>query len=132
VTAIEHDFVYQTLVQTRLDACALWPTRAMPADYFSQQAENELQAKVPMLVFSGSQDPVTPRRWGEQVAMAHPNSLHIEAKGVGHGVFQYGCTTDLIAHLVEQGSLQAVDAACLQELQVRPFFVSASGGVQHD
>ena len=58
--------------------------------------------------------------------------VQVEATGIGHGVFSYGCARDLVAELVEQGSVAALDTSCLDELSTRPFFVNANGSVADD
>jgi hypothetical protein len=85
-----------------------------------------------VLIFSASQDPVTPRRWGDLVAATLSNSLHVEAKGIGHGVYAYGCVPDLVADFVDSGAVAAVAAGCLDELKARPYFLSVNGSAARD
>ena len=120
-------FMYEALVLPPIEGCKTWPSRTMPADYFAP-----VTSARPVLIFSASQDPVTPKRWAEQVAQTLPNSVQVEATGVGHGVFSYGCARDLVAELVEQGSVAALDTSCRAELSTRPFFVNANGSVADD
>lgn len=123
----DNQFVYQALVQPRVEGCKVWPSRQMPDDYFAPVVSDK-----PVLIFSATQDPVTPRRWGDLVAQTLSNSMHVEAKGIGHGVFAYGCAPALIADFVDSGSLADVDASCLNELDTRPYFLSVSGSVRRD
>lgn len=120
-------FLYEGLVRPRIEGCTLWPSRTLPADYFAPVVSD-----TPVLLFSASQDPVTPKRWAEQVAATLSNSIQVEATGVGHGVFNYGCARELVADVVEQGSVDTLDTSCLQELATRPFFVNANGSVADD
>lgn len=119
--------VYDLLVRSRVEGCRVWPARTLPADYFEPVVSDK-----PVLVFSATQDPVTPRRWGDQVAGSLGNSLHLVAEGVGHGVFAYGCTVRLISDLVERASLQDLDGSCLNELGTRPFFTTWGGSGTDD
>jgi pimeloyl-ACP methyl ester carboxylesterase len=125
--AADEVFVYQMLVQPRLEGCKVWPAREMPDDYFEPVVSDK-----PVLIFSASQDPVTPRRWGDLVAETLSNSVHVEARGVGHGVYAYGCTPGLVADFVDAGSASSLDVSCLDELKTRPYFLGVSGSVVHD
>lgn len=113
--------VYDFLVLPRIEGCKLWPSRALPGDFFTPVTSDK-----PVLIFSGTQDPVTPRRWGERIAQTLPNSLHLVASGVGHGVFAYGCAADLIGEFVASATLpHATD--CIERLATRPFFTTFGG-----
>lgn len=120
-------FVYDSLVQPRIEGCKVWPSRQLPADFFEPVVSDK-----PVLLFSATQDPVTPKRWADQVAATLSNAVSVEARGIGHGVFSYGCAADLIADVVERGSVQNLDTACLDELGSRPFFVNLNGSVIDD
>lgn len=113
--------VYDLLVLPRIEGCALWPSRELPADFFEPVSSDK-----PVLIFSGMQDPVTPRRWGERVAETLPNSLHLVAAGVGHGVFAYGCAAELIGEFVANAAFPR-STDCLERLDTRPFFTTFGG-----
>lgn len=123
----ENVFVYDMLVLPRVEGCKVWPSRTLDPEFFAPV----VSAK-PVLIFSATQDPVTPRRWGDQVAATLSNSLHLEAAGVGHGVFGYGCTTELISKLVETADLAALDTTCFANLKERPFFTTFGGSAASD
>ncbi len=118
---------YDRLVLPRVEACKVWPSRKLEQEFFAPVVSDK-----PVLIFSATQDPVTPQRWGEQVAATLGNSRHLIAKGVGHGVFGYGCATNLIAELVDTAQVQNLDATCLEKLATRPFFVSPGGSAVVD
>jgi pimeloyl-ACP methyl ester carboxylesterase len=118
---------YDTLVLPRVEACKVWPSRTLAQEFFAPVISDK-----PVLIFSASQDPVTPQRWGEQVAATLSNSRHLIAKGIGHGVFGYGCATKLIAELVDSAEVQNLDATCLDQLTTRPFFLSPGGSAVTD
>ncbi|MDY6984475.1 MAG: alpha/beta hydrolase, partial [Pseudomonadota bacterium] len=113
--------VYDFLVLPRVEGCELWPSRELPADFFAPVSSDK-----PVLIFSGTQDPVTPRRWGERVAETLPNSLHLVADGVGHGVFAYGCAADLIGQFVATAAFPP-STDCIERLDTRPFFTTFGG-----
>jgi pimeloyl-ACP methyl ester carboxylesterase len=69
---------YRVFQQTR--ACSMWPMGKIPADFREPASSN-----VPVLLFSGNMDPVTPPQRGEEVARYLPNSRHV-IRSDYHGV----------------------------------------------
>lgn len=121
-------FVYELLVQPRVETCNFWPKRDLPEAFFAPVTSDK-----PVLIFSSTQDPVTPRRWGDRVAETLSNSRHVVAEGVGHGAFAYGCTAELIGEFVATADLSGLDTACIDALGERPFFTTFGGsGVAGD
>jgi pimeloyl-ACP methyl ester carboxylesterase len=69
---------YRVFQQTR--ACSMWPQGKIPPDFREPVSSN-----VPVLLFSGNMDPVTPPQRGEEVALYLPNSRHVIIPQAGHG-----------------------------------------------
>jgi len=69
------------LVELLKAQCSVWPHKQRPANFRAP-----LTGKMPVLILSGEFDPVTPPRYGDDVAKHLPNSKHIIAKGAGHNV----------------------------------------------
>lgn len=115
-------FVYDLLVLPRVEGCNIWPARELPAEFFAPVSSDK-----PVLIFSASQDPVTPRRWGDRVAETLSNSLHLVADGVGHGTFAYGCSAELIGEFVATAGFATLDTDCIDSLAERPFFTTFGG-----
>jgi pimeloyl-ACP methyl ester carboxylesterase len=115
-------FVYDLLVLPRVETCNFWPKRTLPAEFFEPVISDK-----PVLIFSATQDPVTPRRWGDRVAETLSNSMHLVAQGVGHGTFAYGCTAELIGEFVTTASFTTLDTKCIDDLGERPFFTTFGG-----
>jgi pimeloyl-ACP methyl ester carboxylesterase len=82
---------------------------------------------VPVLLLSGGADPATPPRHAATVAKALPNSRHLIAPNLGHGISAQGCAPELIARFVRQASFEGIDGACLERLPAPPFFRAPSG-----
>lgn len=120
-------FVYDMLVLPRIEGCKVWPSRTLDAEFFAPVVSDK-----PVLIFSASQDPVTPRRWGDQVAATLSNSRHFVVNGIGHGVFAYGCAVNLITTVVNSGEVDGLDDGCLDELATRPFFLNPGGSAPAD
>lgn len=121
-------FVYDMLVLPRVEGCRVWPSRSLPAEFFEPVSSDK-----PVLIFSASQDPVTPRRWGDLVAETLPNSVHLVVDGVGHGTFPYGCVAELIDQFILTAGFSTLDTECIDNLGKRPFFTTFGGtGVADD
>ena len=72
VSAITGDFGFAV--------CDLW--QAGMADAL----ENEpVSSDLPTLILAGEYDPITPPRWGQDVAQGFSNSFYYEFPGIGHG-----------------------------------------------
>ena len=93
----------------------------MPADFY-----DPVRSDVPALIFSGGIDPATPPRHGEQVAATLPNSKHLVAPQLGHGVSLHGCAPRLIEAFIRTGSARDLDGKCLERIP-RPLFVMPLG-----
>ena len=119
--AIDRLLGHQMLTNLR-DACEIWPKAPLPAVY-----GETVGSSAPALVLSGQGDPITPPRWGERMTEVLPDSLHLVAPATGHNVAPQGCAPDLMEQFVDQGNLQGIDGACLQELTRPTFFVDLSG-----
>src|SRR5437773_3211376 len=70
---------YRVFQQTR--ACGVWPRGEIPTDFLER-----IFLDTPVLIFSGNMDPVTPPKYGDEVASYLPNSRHVVIPEAGHGV----------------------------------------------
>jgi len=59
-------------VRTQMEVCSIWPKGRIPANY-----GEPVRADVPVLVLSGTHDPVTGPNWGADAASHLPNSLRM-------------------------------------------------------
>ena len=102
--------------------CAFWPAGSVGADY-----HEPVRSEIPALALSGAFDPVTPPRWGDQLAEGLANVRHIVVPGAAHGTSGAGCVPDLIAEFIRDGSAEGLQDGCVEELRRPPFFVTHSG-----
>jgi pimeloyl-ACP methyl ester carboxylesterase len=109
-------------IQALEEICSIWPAGDLPPDYYAP-----VQADLPVLLLSGADDPVTPPENAEQAAQSLPNSLALVAPGQGHNVIYRGCLTELAFEFIEAGSLEGLDASCVQAIEPAPFFVNFNG-----
>ena len=118
------------LINSLENACRIWPRAPLPEIY-----KEDVGSDAPALLLSGELDPITPPHWGEEMAKALPNSLHLIAAGTGHNVAPHGCAPELIHQFIDQGSLDGIDGSCLGEITRPSFFTHASGPavtINHD
>ncbi|MBS0215061.1 MAG: alpha/beta fold hydrolase [Proteobacteria bacterium] len=103
-------------------ACTQWPKGKVPADF-----HNALTTSVPALVLEGQFDPVTPPRYGEEVAKSLPNGRLLVLNGQGHNVITAGCMPRLFAKFIETADAKSLDAKCLDALSPTPSFIDYNG-----
>jgi hypothetical protein len=109
---------------TMREICMAWPQTSLPADFRAPLPSN---LQTPVLVLSGEADPVTPPIYGDQVAKMLPNSLHIVAPKMGHGILTRGCMPRVAADFISRASVKDLDFACVQKIEPDPFFISFTG-----
>lgn len=121
LAALSRSFFGRALVDDFIRACAIWPRGEVPADFYEP-----VKAAAPVLIFSGGIDPATPPRHGELVAASLPNSKHLVAPNLGHGVSLHGCAPRLLESFIKKGSAAEVDGKCLERIP-RPLFMMPMG-----
>lgn len=102
--------------------CAVWPKGGRPAGF-----NQPLVSKVPALLMSGEQDPVTPPSYGETVLKGLANGRHLVLRGQGHNVIGQGCMPKLVGQFIESADAKALDAKCLDAIDGTPAFTSFNG-----
>jgi pimeloyl-ACP methyl ester carboxylesterase len=119
----------QTYMGTaQLDAleaiCALWPRGPVDADF-----HQPLTSDKPVLLLSGSDDPVTPPGYAQVAARGLHNSLQVVVAGMSHGQITAPCASRLLSRFIELGATRGLDAelACIQ-LSVPTAFLSSFTG----
>jgi pimeloyl-ACP methyl ester carboxylesterase len=108
--------------KTMRQVCEAWPRGQLGPDFGVA-----VSSDVPVLLLSGQADPITPPRYAERVAQTLPNSLHLVAPGMGHGIVSRGCVPGIVADFIQAASAQGLDTACVQSIEPSPFFLSFSG-----
>ena len=108
---------YRVSQQTR--ACGMWPRGEIPDDFLEP-----VSSKSPVLIFSGNMDPVTPPKYGEEVARHLPNSKHIIIPEAGHGPFGLsnpGCVDRIAIEFLDKGDAKNLDVSCVTRMARPPF-----------
>jgi pimeloyl-ACP methyl ester carboxylesterase len=96
--------------------CDIWPKTDLPQNY-----ADPVGVDIPVLLFSGTMDPVTPPRWGEEAARHLPNSLHVVVPG-SHGVYG-NCTDSIMREFLTKGYAEGIDTSCVQSMTLPPFHI---------
>jgi pimeloyl-ACP methyl ester carboxylesterase len=124
---IDRSRLAQTYLGTvQLDAlervCAVWPRGPMDSDFHAP-----LHSDAPVLILSGTNDPVTPPRDAAAVAAGLTHALIVQLDGTGHGQIAEPCIDHLIARFIERGSTVGLDTSCAHRARPFPFFTSFAG-----
>jgi pimeloyl-ACP methyl ester carboxylesterase len=108
---------YRVFQQTR--ACEIWPRGEIPADFHEPVSSN-----APVLIFSGNMDPVTPPKYGEEVARHLPNSRHVIIPEAGHGadgLTDPGCIDRIAIEFLDKADTKNLDVSCVERMAPPPF-----------
>ncbi len=110
-----------TMIEVMKKQCEVWPRGEMPEDF-----HRPVVSDTPVLLLSGEFDPVTPPRYGDEVAKTLANGRHLVLRGRGHNVFGLGCMPRLMATFLREPD-KKLDASCLDELDYIPPFTGYYG-----
>lgn len=111
-----------TLLSAIKTECAIWPRGEPEPDF-----HNPVSADVPVLLLTGTRDPVTPPDYAKQTAAHFPNSLVLTGNGLGHSVITNYCMREIAAQFIDQGSVKVLDTECVAKILPSPFFTSILG-----
>jgi pimeloyl-ACP methyl ester carboxylesterase len=109
-------------VRQQRAACAEWPRGARP-----ESSLLPVTANVPILITSGTLDPVTPPENGDTIARSLAHSLHVRVPSGGHSPFGLrglDCLDGLKRDFIERASAGGLDTSCVNRI-ARPGFAGA-------
>lgn len=114
----EGTFLGDQRIRQQTAACRDWPRGTLPKDYRALTPMHE----VPTLMISGELDPVTPPRWGDELARYLPNNRHVIVPAGSHSFGGMSpCVDGIIAEFVRTASVDAPDSSCVQQIRRPPF-----------
>lgn len=116
-------FLGDTPIAGDMAACDLWPKADIDDAYFEPFATDH-----PVLIISGTMDPVAPPRWGELMLESLPNAIHLPVKGASHMPVMPGCTQALVQAFLDGTPLAQLDSACAKASVVPSFVVTGGQG----
>jgi len=102
--------------------CAIWPRGPVDTDLTTPLATD-----IPVLLLSGDADPITPPRYADLAAVELVNARHLIGERQGHGQIAAGCMPNIVANFVAAADATDLDAACMENTFVMPFFLGFSG-----
>jgi len=106
-------FLGDDRVRQQSAIAAFWPRGDVPPAY-----GEPVRSKAPVLVLSGTHDPVTPPRFGAEAAKHLDNSLHLVVPGA-HGVG--GPVIDrIMGDFLEKASVKGLDTSGLDTIRLPP------------
>jgi pimeloyl-ACP methyl ester carboxylesterase len=102
--------------------CSVWPRGPVDADF-----REPLVSDVPVLLLSGSDDPVTPPSNAVTAMTGLRRARHLVIEGEGHGQVGVTCMDRVLAAFIRDADPAALDATCLKRARPAPFFTGPSG-----
>lgn len=107
------------------DGCAGWGVD--PPNPIENQP---VHSDVPVLIFNGQFDPITPPGWGELAAQTLPNSRIVTFPGVGHGasLLGYGCPQQIASAFFDDPA-RRLDISCIDDTPIQWVTVDLSGSL---
>jgi pimeloyl-ACP methyl ester carboxylesterase len=119
---LEKTYLGTTQLDGLRNICSIWPRGPVDPDFHAQ-----LHTDVPVLMLSGSDDPVTPPTDAEEARKGLTHSVHIVLQGFGHGQLAAPCVDHVIESVIDRGRVEGLDVSCVKNDQPTPFFVTLSG-----
>jgi pimeloyl-ACP methyl ester carboxylesterase len=95
-------------VQRQMAACAAWTPGVLPTLHVST-------ANIPILIFVGDRDAVTPKRWADVLSTEAMRVRTIVLKDAGHGDFGADCASQLEVQFFDAGSFDKLPESCPQK-----------------
>ena len=120
--SLRETYLGESIVDALQAICGVWPAGVIDPGFHEPVASDK-----PVLLLSGSADPVTPPANASRAAATLSDSLEIVANGYGHGVLAVSCVPSLLADFVHAASTAAVDPGCVASKTPDPFFTGFTG-----
>jgi pimeloyl-ACP methyl ester carboxylesterase len=102
--------------------CSVWPAGVLDDDL-----REPLATDIPVLVLSGSADPITPPDYATMAMLDLANARHLVLENQGHGQLPVGCMSNVVARFVDSASIDELGEECTDRAFVMPFFLDFAG-----
>lgn len=116
-------FMGDLRVRQQAAACAEWPAAKVPASFLEP-----VRSSVPVLIYSGENDPTTPREWTERVAQTLSASRILTVPGGAHvfyGLPGVECLDRVYSDFLARGTTEGLDIeTCRKSIRPLPFLTS--------
>ena len=124
--ALAVTYLGSSQVEALQTLCAHWP-RGQVDERFYQP----LQGDWPVLLLSGSADPVTPAQYARQAAAQLRHAVQIVLPDQGHGQLGAPCMDRVMADFLQRAAqpeqTAQLDRSCLDKVKPAAFFLSLTG-----
>jgi pimeloyl-ACP methyl ester carboxylesterase len=102
--------------------CEFWPRGRLDADF-----REPVQSSVPVLLLSGTDDPVTPPGNAVRALRELSNARHLVLQGQGHAQIGVTCMNRVVAVFVRDLAPASLNTRCLDAARPAPFFTTLAG-----
>jgi pimeloyl-ACP methyl ester carboxylesterase len=116
--ATRETFLGESRVKSYSDVCKEWPRGDVPRSFLQP-----VETAVPILVFSGEEDGVTPPWLVDKDIMRWPNARHVKIPHSGHQL-DTPCEFNIVEAFFRAGSAKNLDTSCVEKTQRPPFAIS--------
>ncbi len=120
--ALQATYIGTEMIDFMQPLCAEWPQGPVDPDF-----HEPLKTALPVLLLSGSLDPVTPPADAARVAVTLANARHLILPGEGHGQLGLLCMDRILADFFDTTDPGALDVSCLDRKRLPPFWLSLAG-----
>ena len=120
--ALEQTYIGAMQLEALETICSVWPQGPLDEDF-----NEPLATDIPVLLLSGTSDPITPPSYAEMALVEMTNHVHIVNAHQGHGQIAAGCMPDVIANFIATADPATLDYSCMERAFVMPFFIDFSG-----
>jgi pimeloyl-ACP methyl ester carboxylesterase len=120
--ALEKSYIGALQFDALETICSIWPQGPLDDGF-----REPLNTDIPVLLLSGSADPITPPRYADLAAVDLANARHLIGVRQGHGQLAAGCMPRIVADFVATTDLAALDDSCMTDAFIMPFFLDFSG-----
>lgn len=112
-------FIGDMFIRIFVEGCKVWPVPPRPYDTPEPRDH-------PVLLISGTADPITPPEYADEQLAYLPNQQHLVVQGGGHINSPRGCVPDLILQFLDQPGAP-LDDGCIADIRRPPFAAGAFG-----
>ena len=118
----EETYLGNEFLSSMQSVCSVWPAGKIDDDF-----KNPVISKIPTLILSGENDPITPPAYGELLVSGLSNSVHLVGQYQGHGILSRGCFTRVFRKFLSTASVSNLESTCIKHLPRMPFFIDSLG-----
>ena len=120
--ALEASYMGAVQFEALQAICSVWPAGPIDDDF-----KEPLSTDIPVLLLSGSADPITPPRYADMAAAGLKKAWLLTGEHQGHGQIAVGCMPRIVDSFIVTMTIAEGDTDCMARSFVMPFFVDFAG-----